>query len=116
MEGAEVLIESANVTDIEGMRAVLDHARERFGRIDGVIHTAGVAGGGLIELKEPQMAEAVLAPKILGTLVLDELLKETPLDFFILCSSLASLFGGVGQADYVAANSFSWMRLRISEV
>ena len=53
-EGAEVLIESANVVDIEGMHAVLDHARERFGRIDGVIHTAGVAGGGLIESKSRQ--------------------------------------------------------------
>ena len=105
-EGAEVLIESADVSDIRRMREVLAHARERFGRIDGVIHTAGVAGGGLIELKEPQVADAVLAPKVLGTLVLDELLKETPLDFFIICSSLASFVGGVGQADYVAANSF----------
>jgi acyl transferase domain-containing protein/acyl carrier protein len=105
-EGAEVLIESADVSDIRRMREVLARARERFGSIDGVIHTAGVAGGGLIELKEPQVADAVLAPKVLGTLVLDELLKETPLDFFIICSSLASLLGGVGQADYVAANSF----------
>ena len=105
-EGAEVLIESADITDIKRMREVLDHARERFGKIDGVIHAAGVAGGGLIELKDPQVAAAVLAPKVLGTLVLDELLKETPLDFFILCSSLASLLGGVGQADYCAANSF----------
>ena len=104
--GAEVLLESADVTDIERMREVLDHARERFGSIDGVIHTAGVAGGGLIELKEPHVADAVLAPKVLGTLVLDELLKDTPLDFFILCSSLASVLGGIGQADYVAANSF----------
>ena len=52
------------------------------------------------------MAEAVLAPKILGTLVLDELLNETPLDFFILCSSLSSFMGGIGQSDYCAANSF----------
>ena len=105
-EGAEVLIESADVSDINRMREVLAHARERFGRIDGVIHTAGVAAGGLIELKESQAVDAVLAPKVLGTLVLDELLKETPLDFFILCSSLASFIGGVGQAEYVAANSF----------
>jgi acyl transferase domain-containing protein/acyl carrier protein len=105
-EGAEVSIESADVADIKRMREVLAHARKRFGRIDGVIHTAGVAAGGLIELKESQAVAAVFAPKVLGTLVLDELLKETPLDFFIICSSLASLLGGVGQADYVAANSF----------
>jgi acyl transferase domain-containing protein/acyl carrier protein len=105
-EGAEVSIESADVTDIKRMREVLAHARERFGGVDGVIHAAGIAGGGLIELKDPQEADAVLAPKVLGTLVLDELLKETPLDFFILCSSLASLLGGIGQADYCAANSF----------
>ena len=105
-EGAEVSIESADVTDIERMREVLARARERFGRIDGVIHTAGVPGAGLIELKEPQGVDAVFAPKVLGTLVLDELFKETPLDFFILCSSIATVLGGVGQSDYVAANSF----------
>ena len=105
-EGSEILIESADITDIKGMREVLARARACFGGIHGVIHTAGIAGGGLIELKEPQLAGQVLAPKVLGTLILDELLKETPLDFFILCSSVASLIGGIGQSDYCAANSF----------
>src|SRR5215831_9279656 len=42
--GAEVLILSADVSDVEQMRAVLSAAQKRFGRIHGVIHSAGIAG------------------------------------------------------------------------
>jgi acyl carrier protein len=48
----------------------------------------------------------VLFPKVLGTVVLDELLKDAALDFFFICSSLASVYGGFGQVDYCAANNF----------
>ena len=53
-------------TDEAAMRAVVDQARARFGRIDGVIHAAGIAGGGMIQLKTPEVADAVLAPKVTG--------------------------------------------------
>ena len=48
----------------------------------------------------------MLAPKVTGTLVLDSVLKNIQLDFFVLCSSLSSVVGGLGQADYCAANAF----------
>ena len=44
--GAEVLVGAADVTDEARFAAVVDEAYARFGRIDGVIHAAGVAGGG----------------------------------------------------------------------
>ena len=46
--GAEILVVAADVTDVAQMRAVVATAEQRFGRIDGVVHAAGVAGGGLI--------------------------------------------------------------------
>jgi acyl carrier protein len=88
------------------MEEALRRAEERFGHIDGVIHSAGVAGGGIIQLKTRAAAEAVLAPKLKGALVLDELMRARRPDFVVLCSSLASVLGGAGQVDYVAANAF----------
>jgi acyl transferase domain-containing protein len=103
--GAEVLTGTADVTDEPRMRGVVAEAIARFGRIDGVIHSAGVAGGGVIQLKKPEVAGAVLAPKVNGTRILARLFKDQPLDFMLLCSSMASLVGGVGQVDYTAANA-----------
>jgi acyl transferase domain-containing protein/thioesterase domain-containing protein/acyl carrier protein len=104
--GAEVMIVSADVTDRDQMQAVKDRTVERFGAIHGVIHAAGIAGGGIIQLKTSEIADSVLEPKVKGTLVLDSVLKDIDLDFFVLCSSLASIFGGVGQVDYCSANAF----------
>lgn len=47
-----------------------------------------------------------MAPKVSGALVLDELLRDTPLDLFLLVSSVCSILGGIGQTDYCAANAF----------
>jgi acyl transferase domain-containing protein/thioesterase domain-containing protein len=104
--GAEVLVASADVTDIEQMRAVVEEARARFGPLTGVIHAAGVLHDGVIQLKACETAEQVIAPKVKGALVLDALLKGHPLDFFILFSSTSSILGPTGQVDYVGANAF----------
>lgn len=47
-----------------------------------------------------------MAPKLAGTLVLDEVLAGVALDFLVLYSSIASLIGGPGQVAYSAANAF----------
>jgi acyl transferase domain-containing protein/acyl carrier protein len=104
--GAEVLVAAADVSSEEQMRAVLEQASARFGRVNGVIHAAGVAGGGLIQLKTREAAAAVLAPKVRGTDVLGRALGGQPLDFFVLTSSLTAVVGGVGQVDYCAANAY----------
>jgi acyl transferase domain-containing protein/acyl carrier protein len=104
--GAEVLALRADVADPQAMRAVWDTARERFGAVHGVIHAAGVPGGGILQRVRREQALAVQAAKVRGTLVLDELIADTRLDFFFLCSSVASLRGGLGQVDYATANAF----------
>ena len=104
--GAEILALSADVTDEERMRSVIALCLERFGGLHGVLHAAGVPGAGLIQLKTREMADQVQAPKIVGALVLARVLERVPLDFLVLFSSGASIFGGVGQVDYAAANAF----------
>src|SRR5579871_605579 len=104
--GAEVEIATADVTDLTAIRAVVARAREKFGRIDGVIHAAGVLDDGLIQLKHKDAADRVLAPKITGTLVLEQALADAPPEFMILFSSVSCYTAPVGQVDYVAANAF----------
>lgn len=87
--GAEVLPLTADVCDRTQMEQAIALALERFGTINGVIHAAGVAGGGIIQLKTPEIAEKVFAPKVVGTLVLNEVLQAIDLDFLVLCSSLS---------------------------
>ena len=106
LEGADILIERADVTDPAQMRAVRERAIEKFGAIHGVIHAAGVAGGGLLALKTHEQAARVLDPKVRGTNVIYETFANDNLDFLLLCSSLSSLFGGVAQIDYAAANAY----------
>jgi NAD(P)-dependent dehydrogenase (short-subunit alcohol dehydrogenase family)/acyl carrier protein len=104
--GAEVLVVKADVSDFAEMSSVFAKAEERFGSIDGVIHAAGVMGGGLAELKTSEMVRDVFAPKIEGTLVLHRLLEQRSVDFVLLCSSIAAVTGPLGQLDYCAANAF----------
>ncbi|MEV4548942.1 SDR family NAD(P)-dependent oxidoreductase [Nonomuraea wenchangensis] len=104
--GAEVLVLSADVADPASLRRVRDDALARFGGIDGIVHAAGVPGGGMAEVKERRAADAVMAPKLAGTAALREVFGDLPLDFVLLCSSVTAVAGGFGQVDYCAANAF----------
>ncbi len=104
--GAEVLISSADITSEEEARAATEAAKRRFGTVHGVFHAAGVRDDAEIRGKTTDSASRVLAPKVQGTLALDRALNGTPLDFFILFSSLSSICGPSGRIDYAAANAF----------
>jgi len=104
--GSRVVIVGADVSHLAGMQKALTDAEEQLGKINGVFHAAGVPGGGMIQLKTREKADEVLLPKVNGTLVLDSLLKDHQLDFFILCSSINSVLPMFGQVDYFAANAF----------
>ncbi|MCE9606886.1 MAG: SDR family NAD(P)-dependent oxidoreductase [Planctomycetia bacterium] len=104
--GAEVLLAEADVTDLEAMRGVVATAKKRFGGLHGVVHAAGTIRDDLIPFKTQSDAEEVFAPKVHGTLVLDQLLADERLDFFVLFSSTSTAICPAGQVDYVAANAF----------
>lgn len=106
--GAEVLVCAADVADLAQMKAAVRQARSRFGAVHGVLHTAGVLADGVAQMKEASTAASVLAPKLQGTLVIEEAFTEAKiaLDFTVLFSSISSFAGLAGQVDYAAANAF----------
>ncbi|MFC9161974.1 SDR family NAD(P)-dependent oxidoreductase [Streptomyces fungicidicus] len=104
--GAEVLYLACDVADRDAVSTALDAIRKRFGSPDGVFHGAGVMGGtGVMDVDWADF-ESVLAPKTHGTVHLDELTAEDPLDFFLVFSSIAAYVGDFGQGSYAAANRF----------
>ncbi len=104
--GAEVMLAAADVTNLAQMQNVVRDARQRFGTLHGVLHTAGVIDDGVVQLKDATAAAAVLAPKLQGTLVLEAALAGVALDFTMLFSSISAFSGLAGQVDYAAANAF----------
>ncbi len=105
-QGAQLEIVNADVANAQQMAQAVSQVEEKHGPINGVIHAAGVPGGGIIPLKTKSMADAVFKPKIYGALVLYQLFKEAKLDFMLFCSSQDSIVGAFGQLDYCAANAF----------
>ncbi|WP_181775240.1 SDR family NAD(P)-dependent oxidoreductase, partial [Amycolatopsis pittospori] len=104
--GADVLTLRADVSVPGDAAALLAEVRGYFGYLDGVVHAAGIAGGGLMQNKTREQAAAVLAPKVDGTLALTEALSVEPVDLLVLYSSTVTLTVGVGEIDYSAANAF----------
>nr|QLG04867.1 PulF [Streptomyces sp.] len=104
--GAEATYEQADVADRAQMVALVRRIRDAYGRLDGVLHSAGVIRDSFILKKSEADFGAVLAPKVAGAVNLDEATRDADLDFLVLFSSVAGVSGNVGQADYAAANAF----------
>ena len=105
-KGSRVEYEQLDVGDESAVLECVAGIVERHGRLDGVLHSAGVIKDSFLIKKTREEFAAVLRPKVAGTVNLDRATGQLPLDFFILFSSLAGSFGNVGQADYAAANAF----------
>jgi NAD(P)-dependent dehydrogenase (short-subunit alcohol dehydrogenase family)/acyl carrier protein len=106
--GASVLALSADVADLDQMRAVVDAAVDRFGGIDVVVHGAGVQDGrffNFAHLMDRTQCDAHLATKVKGFLVLQEVLAEHNPTRRITLSSIAGVLGGMTLAPYAAANA-----------
>jgi acyl carrier protein len=104
-QGVEVTIFLADITDHEQARRAIATA-QGMAPLRGIMHAAMVLEEAPIErLTEERMWKA-MAPKIVGAWNLHTLTHEVPLDFFILFSSITSVLGIPGQANYAAANAF----------
>ncbi len=104
--GAKVEVICADVSDVAAMQSGLQRAEAALGKVQGVIHSAGIADGALIQRRNADDSAKVFASKVLGTQNLQRLFAQHSLDCFVLCSSLASEIAPIGQAAYCAANAY----------
>ncbi|MDX9972355.1 MAG: beta-ketoacyl synthase N-terminal-like domain-containing protein [FCB group bacterium] len=104
--GVGVTVAALEIEDTTAVAAFLDDYRANHPEIRGVLHLAGVLHDtGLFQM-DGRLFDRVFAPKAQGAWNLHCLLREAPLDFFVLYSSAAALLGSAGQANYAAANAW----------
>ncbi|MER6199204.1 SDR family NAD(P)-dependent oxidoreductase [Streptomyces sp. NPDC001586] len=105
---ASVRYHCADVTDEQAVRAVVSDVRERHGRLDGIVHGAGVLRDGLLSDKQPADFADVFTTKVTGARHLAAAAAEhgpAPAPRFLaLFGSVAGVYGNRGQTDYAAAN------------
>ncbi|MFD9905300.1 amino acid adenylation domain-containing protein [Streptomyces sp. NPDC059063] len=97
----ELIEADLTVADPDAVLAGIDGLTDR---VDGVVHAAGVAGGGLVARRDGTAMRQVTAAKLRGALLVERLVEAYAPAFAVYCSSMSALFGGVGQFDYAAAN------------
>jgi NAD(P)-dependent dehydrogenase (short-subunit alcohol dehydrogenase family)/acyl carrier protein len=104
--GAEAEAIACDVTDYPALDAVIRDARERGAEFRTVVHAAGTAQHTPIaELNLEEFAR-IIAAKVIGAVLLDQLFDDDSLDAFVLFSSIAGVWGSGGQSAYAAANGF----------
>jgi acyl transferase domain-containing protein/acyl carrier protein len=104
--GGRVEAATGDVANLAQMRRVIDDLTARHGGLTGVIHAAGVLDDAPMLARSDAAIEAVLAPKVQGLRVLDQLLPDGALEMMVLFSSTSTATRAAGQVDYVAANAW----------
>ncbi|MGO3807286.1 MAG: SDR family NAD(P)-dependent oxidoreductase, partial [Sphingobacterium sp.] len=102
--GNTVIYHSLNLCEEERLSMLIDDIYKEYGRLDGVIHGAGLLEDKLFKHKSPESFKRVFDTKVNPLRVLAERLRED-CQFVVLFSSIASVYGNKGQTDYAAANS-----------
>ncbi|MDD5274053.1 MAG: SDR family NAD(P)-dependent oxidoreductase, partial [Methylovulum sp.] len=103
-QGVNVHAAAVDVTDKLAVAELLSYCATIMPPLAGIIHAAAVIEDGLARNLSQMQLQKVLAPKIQGASNLHELTADKKLDFFVLYSSVTTLFGNPGQSHYVAAN------------
>jgi len=102
--GATVHYAQVDVRDEAAFGALIDQIYASHGRLDGVIHGAGVIEDKLLADKTPDSFDRVFDTKADSAFTLSRKLRPDSLKFLTFFSSVAGRFGNRGQGDYAAAN------------
>ncbi|HVK56923.1 MAG TPA: beta-ketoacyl reductase, partial [Burkholderiales bacterium] len=105
-EGVRIGYCQADVTDISEVNDMLMEIDRGWPPLAGVFHSAGLTDDAVLTSLDWSRYARVLAPKVQGAWNLHTATKDRALEVFVLFSSMASLIGSAGQANYAMANGF----------
>src|SRR5690606_17287790 len=104
--GARIIPLAGDLSDENAMLDVFAFLAAHAAPLGGVIHAAAEFSAAPIGDITSAQIEATLRAKIDGTVVLEQLTRDMPLDFVVLFSSSTAVLGAAGLAHYAAANQF----------
>jgi len=102
--GGQAHYHQVNLLEAEGVGAAIDAVRTESGRIDVLLHAAGIEISHLIADKEPGEFDLVFDVKADGWFNLLHAARDLPIGATVAFSSVAGRFGNAGQTDYSSAN------------
>jgi NAD(P)-dependent dehydrogenase (short-subunit alcohol dehydrogenase family)/acyl carrier protein len=103
--GTQICIRPTDISQPESVSTTLKFIDQKLPSLRGVFHTAMVLEDRMLVDLQRETLERVLRPKVLGGWNLHQQTLDRRLDHFVLFSSLSSVFGHAGQANYSAANA-----------
>lgn len=105
--GGEALACGASVAEYAGAEEMVAMARDGFGRIDGVVHSAGILRDSIFHKMSPDAFEAVLRVHLFGAFNISRAaaghFREQNGGALVHMTSTSGLIGSIGQANYAAA-------------
>jgi myxalamid-type polyketide synthase MxaE and MxaD len=104
--GAAVTVVQADATDREQIAGLMESIRRSPTPLRGVFHAAGTVTAQPVATLDAATLQATLQPKVIGSWLLHELTQDMALDYFVLFSSGAAIWGAATLAHYAAANHF----------
>jgi polyketide synthase 12/myxalamid-type polyketide synthase MxaB len=104
--GVDVTVASVDLAVPGDLRRFVRRLRTTHPPLAGVVHAAGVLDDGMLVQQDWSRFERVMQAKVRGAIVLHELSREFAFDWMIMFSSIASMWGSLGQGNYAAANAF----------
>lgn len=105
-QDVNVTVARGDISQAADVSRILDEINQSLPPLRGIIHAAGVLDDGILQEQDWGRFARVMGPKVDGSWHLHTLTRQTPLDFFVLFSSITSVLGSAGQGNYVAANAF----------
>jgi acyl transferase domain-containing protein/NAD(P)-dependent dehydrogenase (short-subunit alcohol dehydrogenase family) len=104
--GLTVELVAADIGDPNAVADLLDGFGKHRPRLRGIVHAAGVLRDSLLRDQSRAALSEIFAAKVAGADTLIRLTAGQGLGFVVLMSSIAGLFGALGQAGYGAANAY----------
>jgi acyl transferase domain-containing protein/NAD(P)-dependent dehydrogenase (short-subunit alcohol dehydrogenase family) len=102
--GGNVHYFSVNLTDAAAVTRAIEQVRERSGRIDVLLHAAGMERSHILADKDQREFDLIFDVKADGWFHLLRAIGDMPLGAAVAFSSIAGRFGNRGQTDYSSAN------------
>ncbi|KAH8698372.1 putative polyketide synthase [Talaromyces proteolyticus] len=103
-QGVETLALPCDVSDSQSVTRAIEQCTTSLGPIRGVVQCAMLLRDGLFEKMSHQQWIESTRPKVQGSWNLHQSLPHV--DFFIILSSFAGIFGSRGQSNYTAAGAY----------